>query len=86
MIDYAAGVHISKSSDQRVKKKWLIASIITNLGLLGYFKYCNFFLETINAALSAIGFSAPLPHFNIILPVGISFYTFQSMSYTIDLY
>jgi len=86
VIDYAAGVHISKSSDQRVKKKWLIASIITNLGLLGYFKYCNFFLETINAALSAIGFSAPLPHFNIILPVGISFYTFQSMSYTIDLY
>ncbi len=64
------------------KKGILIADIILNLGLLGYFKYCNFFLNTVDQILPFVN----LPRVNIALPVGISFFTFQAMSYVIDLY
>lgn len=81
IIDYIAGLAIYHSNSKGKKKIFLVLSIITNLGILGYFKYTNFFLETLNSL--AVG------HFelqDIFLPVGVSFFTFQSMSYTIDIY
>ena len=64
----------------------LMVSLITQLGLLGVFKYFNFFAESLSAALNGIGIQSSSLHLNIILPVGVSFYTFQSLSYTIDIY
>jgi len=82
IVDYFCGIKISQTNNKSTRKKFLYLSLITNLGLLFFFKYTFFFLENINYLLdSKIGFS-----FNIILPLGISFYTFQSISYTIDIY
>ena len=64
----------------------LLASLVTNLGLLGFFKYANFGLETIEGVITLSGLDVTLPRLDIVLPMGISFYTFQSMSYTIDVY
>jgi len=64
----------------------LMVSLVTQLGLLGVFKYFNFFAESLGAALDAIGIQSSSLHLNIVLPVGVSFYTFQSLSYTIDIY
>ena len=64
----------------------LMVSLITQLGLLAVFKYFNFFADSLSAALSSIGIQSSSLHLNIVLPVGISFYTFQSLSYTIDIY
>ncbi len=80
-IDWIAGAYISRSNNKNYRKILLIVSLTMNLGILGYFKYTNFFLDTLNA------FS--LGHFDLLdifLPVGVSFFTFQSMSYTIDIY
>jgi len=79
----AKGVSASRSRHDRW---WLGVSLGTNLGLLGFFKYFNFFIETASSALEAIGLSAHQSSLQIILPVGISFYTFQTLSYTIDVY
>ncbi|MGB1014977.1 MAG: MBOAT family O-acyltransferase, partial [Nannocystaceae bacterium] len=65
---------------------WLTLSLLGNLGLLSYFKYTNFFLEAFGDIASAFGFEIMVPHLSLILPVGISFYTFQSLSYTIDVW
>ncbi len=84
IVDYFAGIGIEKNSDQ--KKLYLTLSVATNLGILGFFKYYNFFLES---ALQFLGFLELKPEIHtleIILPLGISFYTFQTMSYTIDVY
>ncbi len=86
IVDYAAGQRIESSSDQGSQKRWLILSMVTNLGLLGFFKYFNFFIDSASGFLTTLGLSAPEWHLRIILPVGISFYTFQTMSYTIDIY
>lgn len=83
-IDYFAGSKIYQTKDQKRRKAYLILSLVTNLGLLGFFKYFNFFIESANAILSNFGFN--ITTLNIILPVGISFYTFQTLSYTIDIY
>jgi alginate O-acetyltransferase complex protein AlgI len=64
----------------------LMVSLVTQLGLLGVFKYFNFFAESLGAALDALGIQSSSLHLNIVLPVGVSFYTFQSLSYTIDIY
>jgi alginate O-acetyltransferase complex protein AlgI len=64
----------------------LMVSLVTQLGLLGVFKYFNFFIDSLATALVGLGFDSNLFHLNIVLPVGISFYTFQSLSYTIDIY
>ncbi|MCB1144722.1 MAG: MBOAT family protein [Leptospiraceae bacterium] len=83
-IDYFAALSISKLDKSNPKRKlYLFLSLIVNLGFLGFFKYTNFFLGIWND-LNISGFKFPL--YDIILPVGISFYTFQSMSYTIDVY
>lgn len=88
VVDYIAGGRI-QASPERVKKRiWLTVSIVTNLSLLGFFKYWDLLAATVNGALSFLPIpSQPmLPILHIVLPVGISFYTFQSMSYSIDIY
>ena len=85
-IDFTVGAKIQKESNLSTKKKWLIVSILTNLGILGFFKYFNFFTQSFADLFSIFGYEFNAFSLNIILPVGISFYTFQSMSYTIDIY
>jgi len=85
-IDFYAAVGIERASTPFKKKLALSASILFNMGALCFFKYCNFFVDSTVAALQAFGFQPDVPTLNIILPVGISFYTFQTMSYTIDVY
>src|SRR5690606_36251124 len=70
----------------RTKRAWLLLSLVGNLGLLATFKYYNFFAGAVTDGLSLAGVSAPLPLLDVLLPVGISFYTFQTLSYTIDIY
>ena len=70
----------------RHRRLWLWLSIVSNLGLLGFYKYFNFFIENIAAAGAALGWQIPEVTLRVLLPAGISFYTFQSMSYTIDVY
>ncbi|MCB0480483.1 MAG: MBOAT family protein [Flavobacteriales bacterium] len=85
-IDYVIGLIIHDSICLKKKKAWLIASISTNLLLLSIFKYFNFFIESFESMFSAIGWQPNHVTLNIILPIGISFYTFQTMSYSIDIY
>jgi D-alanyl-lipoteichoic acid acyltransferase DltB (MBOAT superfamily) len=85
-IDYFAGRRIYDSTNPKKRKFYLLLSIVTNLSLLGFFKYYNFFIESLNSVLSFMGFYPNLSTLSIILPLGISFYTFQSMSYTLDIY
>lgn len=86
-IDYFCGLAIERHRDDRRKAKvFLSVSMCMNLGLLFFFKYFNFFGETVNALFRTIAIPFSVPALNIILPVGISFYTFQTMSYTIDVY
>ena len=84
--DFIIGQHIYRSGSDARKKYFLIFSLAINLGLLGFFKYFNFFLDTLKLSLDFMGVSIHTASLEIILPVGISFYTFQTMSYTIDIY
>jgi alginate O-acetyltransferase complex protein AlgI len=86
MIDYGAGLAIDATEDPRRRKLYLLVSMTANLGILGFFKYCNFFVENLEVLLRSLGVSFDFGTLHIVLPVGISFYTFQSMSYTIDVY
>lgn len=70
----------------RKRRNWMLVSVVTNLTILGVFKYFNFFADSAAALLNALGFNASYTALRIVLPVGISFYTFQTMSYTIDVY
>ena len=83
-VDYWAGQRIE--DDPAHKKRYLMASVIVNLGMLGFFKYFNFFIDNVRMALGSLGLSVAPPVLEIILPAGISFYTFQALSYTIDIY
>ncbi|MGJ3234264.1 MBOAT family O-acyltransferase [Marivirga sp.] len=85
-VDFFVGLGIYKTNNKLRKKLLLWTSIIVNLGLLGTFKYYNFFLENIQDAFSFFGQNINIGFLNIILPVGISFYTFQTLSYSIDVY
>ena len=86
-IDYFCGLGIEKyRNNKRMSKLLLTVSMCMNLGLLFFFKYLNFFGETLTAIFKAVSIPFSVPALNIILPVGISFYTFQTMSYTIDVY
>ena len=87
LVDLILAHLIARSTSRAWRRAGLVASIATNLGLLGFFKYRNFAVESVNAGLSALGFEGFPPLVaQYALPVGISFYTFQSMSYTIDVY
>jgi len=85
-VDYFCGILIYNSGSHSRRKLFLLISIITNLSLLGFFKYFNFFIENLMYLLNLLGIPAHLSTLHIILPIGISFYTFQTMSYTIDIY
>ena len=87
VVDYFIGLSILKQDSKRKKKQILLCSIIFNLSLLGLFKYYNFFVDSWVELFSSVGYEIKsIWTLNIILPVGISFYTFQTMSYTIDIY
>jgi alginate O-acetyltransferase complex protein AlgI len=86
VIDYFVARGLDNSSIASCRKKLLVISLVANLGMLGFFKYFGFFVAEMGALLGLIGFQPNIPTLNIILPVGISFYTFQTMSYTIDVY
>ncbi len=86
VMDYACGLAVDRIEEPRRRKLFVAISMVLNLGMLGYFKYCNFFAESLQAALARGGITVPLAHLNVVLPIGISFYTFQSMSYVIDVY
>jgi len=87
VIDYVASIGIENSEGNSGKKKlYLALSVCSNLGILGFFKYYNFFVVSAKDALGGLGFSVNPVLLNYALPLGISFYTFQTMSYTIDVY
>ena len=86
VTDYVIGICLSKEDRDNRRKLLLWISIIVNLGFLGFFKYFNFFIDNIETVFSFFGKPIEARSLNIILPVGISFYTFQTMSYTIDIY
>ncbi|MCL4139005.1 UNVERIFIED_CONTAM: hypothetical protein GTU68_052348 [Idotea baltica] len=86
LVDYSIGVALTKNEGVRQRKILLWISILVNLGFLGFFKYYNFFLDNFIQAFSFFGKELNANTLNIILPVGISFYTFQTLSYTIDIY
>ena len=86
MVDWTAGKKLAIENNQKKRKMWLLLSMFVNLGFLAFFKYGNFLLENFTAFINAIGFEYEALPMDIILPMGISFYTFQTMSYTIDMY
>ena len=86
VVDYTLGIGLFKAKKQSLRKLFLLASLTVNLGLLGLFKYYNFFLENFLEVFSFFGKELNSASLSIILPVGISFYTFQTLSYTIDIY
>src|SRR5437899_7959274 len=81
LIDYVCALRIEEARDAAVHRRWMIVSLVTNLGLLAYFKYANFFLGTLSMMLPV-----RLPALDMVLPIGISFFTFKTLSYTIDVY
>lgn len=85
LVDYVAS-RCMESLSKPKRKKYLFASLLTNLGLLFAFKYFNFFSSSLNQLFDSLQMPVQIPFFNVLLPVGISFYTFQTLSYTIDVY
>lgn len=85
-VDFFVGKKLYTTEDSRKRKILLFTSLAFNLGILGFFKYFGFFVETFSPLAAIFGGNLDYLHLNIILPVGISFYTFQTMSYTIDIY
>ena len=86
VVDYLVGIQIDKAKSKKTKRNFLLISLIVNLGLLAVFKYFNFFITSFEEMLNSFGLPFDTWTLNIILPVGISFYTFQTLSYSIDLY
>jgi len=86
VVDFLVGQELSTENDEKKRKYLLWTSILVNLGFLAFFKYFNFFLDNFVTAFSFFGTEISTRSLNIILPVGISFYTFQTLSYTIDVY
>jgi D-alanyl-lipoteichoic acid acyltransferase DltB (MBOAT superfamily) len=87
LVDFFVGLQLGNTkASLSQRRRWLVLSLAVNLGMLGAFKYFNFFIESADAALSVIGLSATGLRLEWILPVGISFYTFQTLSYTLDIF
>lgn len=85
VIDYFAGIFLENTEGKR-RKYWLIASLCANIGVLAVFKYYNFLNDNLSAILNTAGYHNQIPHLGILLPIGLSFHTFQAMSYTIEVY
>ena len=86
VMDYGCGLAVDRIEAPTKRKLFVALSMALNLGMLGYFKYSNFFAESLQAMLARSGLGVKLGHLELVLPIGISFYTFQSMSYVIDVY
>lgn len=86
ICSYLSGVLIEILSRRTAKKIVAVTNVVLNLGLLGVYKYANFFIENFHALFLQLGVNLNISSLNLILPVGISFYTFQALSYTIDVY
>jgi alginate O-acetyltransferase complex protein AlgI len=86
LLDYVVGMMLARTEDPRRRRGWLTLSLVANLGTIALFKYYNFFVTSAAALLGWLGLPASIHTLNIIIPVGVSFYTFHSMSYTIDVY
>ena len=85
VIDYVAGTHIEEATGKR-RLVYLIISLVSNVGILAFFKYFNFLSENLSLVFHALGSHAQLPLLSLILPLGLSFHTFQAMSYTVEVY
>jgi D-alanyl-lipoteichoic acid acyltransferase DltB (MBOAT superfamily) len=85
-LDYWFGLSISRSGEDRVRRRWLFASLCVNLGILGFFKYFDFFADSAAQMLQRVGLDVHPPLLRILLPIGISFYTFHGISYVFDVY
>jgi len=85
-MDFWLGRQMAKAEGPASRKRWLVASVCMNLSMLGFFKYGNFLLQNFQWLLARVGVVYQPPHLDILLPVGISFYTFHSLSYTLDIY
>src|SRR5688500_1505515 len=86
LLDYFTGLKMQDAKNQKGKKNWFWLSVMVNLGFLGVFKYYNFFAESFASSMSYIGWQVSPLMIKVILPVGISFYTFHGLSYVIDIY
>ncbi|HEV3023081.1 MAG TPA: MBOAT family O-acyltransferase, partial [Pirellulales bacterium] len=86
LIDYLVARGMDACRNDRQRRALLGLSLAMNIGLLAYFKYANFFLRSLESALAAAGATASLPVLSVILPIGISFYTFEAINYTVDVY
>jgi len=86
LLNYFTGIRIYGISKEKIKRRWLIAGVAVNIGVLGLFKYFNFFISSFIDLISLAGYNLPESSLKIILPLGISFYTFLSLSYIIDIY
>jgi len=85
-VDYWAGLQMGRRKERHNRRPFLVVSICTNLGRLFAFKYWNFFSESTRDVLGKFDITVGIPEFDVLLPVGISFYTFQTLSYSIDIY
>jgi alginate O-acetyltransferase complex protein AlgI len=86
VVDWFAAQGLVKARRQSARHAWMLLSVVANLGMLGYFKYGQFLLDNFSALMTSLGVAYQPPHSDIVLPVGISFYTFATLSYTLDIY
>ncbi len=85
-VNYAAGALLARTGGDRARRRLVAAALVANLGTLGFFKYYGFFIDSLADLLLSVGFQRDMPFLEIILPVGISFFTFQGISYVVDVY
>src|ERR1700751_5750316 len=86
VVDWYAAQGLVKARRQPARHAWMLLSVVANLGMLGFFKYGQFLLDNFTAVMSPLAIAYHPAHYDIVLPVGISFYTFATMSYTLDVY
>jgi alginate O-acetyltransferase complex protein AlgI len=86
VVDWYAALGLVRAQGKAARRAWMLLSVVVNLGMLAWFKYGNFLLETFNALIAPLGVQWQAPQYDIVLPVGISFYTFATLSYTLDIY
>ncbi len=86
VIDYIAGILLENENDKKKKKKYLVMSLLANIGVLAVFKYYNFLDDNVTGLAVFFGMHVHIPYLNMLLPIGLSFHTFQAMSYTIEVY
>ena len=86
IVDWYAALGLVRAQRPAARRAWMLLSVVVNLGMLAWFKYGNFLLANFNALVAPLGVQWQAPHYDIVLPVGISFYTFATLSYTLDVY